>query len=143
MKERPPSHGSPNSDMVCLDTDILVALLRGDTEALKTVEHLQDQKQPLKTTLITAYELLKGAATSSKPEENLQNIKALLSAIPVLPLTLESCEEASEVYAQLRRKGQTISEFDLLIAGIVTYNEETLLTRDQHFQLIENLQLQT
>jgi len=56
----------------------------------------------LKTTIITAYELLKGAAISSKPQENLKIVKDLLSNIIILTLDYGSCEEASEIYSKLR-----------------------------------------
>jgi predicted nucleic acid-binding protein len=57
--------------LVVLDTDILVALLKGNSEAIDEVRRLEKNGDPLSTTLITAYELMKGAYISSKPDENL------------------------------------------------------------------------
>jgi len=128
--------------MVCLDTDILIDLLKGQKEAIDLINKLQSEGQPLKTTIISAYELIKGSAISIKSEENLAKIKDLLSALPILNLNLESCEEASKIYSKLMSKGQTIGEFDILIAAIVIHNEDTLISRDTHFNLIENLNLQ-
>ncbi|MEM2919873.1 MAG: PIN domain-containing protein [Candidatus Nitrosocaldus sp.] len=51
--------------MVCLDTDVIVALLRGDKKALEIVDRLQKSNGVLKTTAITVYELIKGASISA------------------------------------------------------------------------------
>src|SRR2546428_13885131 len=58
--------------LVCLDTNLLVALLRGDDSAAKVVGGFEDSGKPLRTTAITEYELFKGAHLSSRREENLQ-----------------------------------------------------------------------
>lgn len=129
--------------MVCLDTDVLVALLKGDRKARTLISKLQSLGEPLKTTIITAYELLKGAAISSKPQENLAIIRALILSVPILTLSYGSCEEASKIYSRLKNKGQTVGEFDILIAAIAIYNNENLISEDKHFQLIENLNVQT
>ncbi|MFH0897143.1 MAG: type II toxin-antitoxin system VapC family toxin [Candidatus Bathyarchaeota archaeon] len=128
--------------MACLDTDILVELLKGERKAVDLINTLQSEDQQLKTTIINAYELIKGAAISSKPEENLAKVKDLLSALQVLTLNLESCEEASKIYRRLKTSGQTIGEFDILIAAITIQNEDALISRDSHFSLIQNLNLQ-
>ena len=142
MKEKLPQRGSIESSLVFLDTDILASLLKGDRNAIDTIVRLQSESQPLKTTVINAYELLKGSAISTKPEENRAKVKDLLSTIPVLTLNYESCEEASKIYSALKSKGQIIGEFDILIAAIAIYNEENLISRDRHFSLIENLNIQ-
>jgi len=129
--------------MVCLDTDILVGLLRGDGRAIGVIEELQRRGEPLKTTIITAYELLKGAASSSKPRENMRLVKEMLSNINILTLSYGACEEASRIYVKLRRRGIIIGEFDLLIAAIAIHNDELLISRDKHFKLIEDLKLET
>lgn len=108
--------------MVCLDTDILVGLLKGDKDAIATIGMFQRMGIPLKTTIITVYELLKGAASSCKPVENLRLVRDLLSNISILNLTYGSCEKASAIYVKLRSKGHIIGEYDILIATLVKYN---------------------
>jgi len=128
--------------LVCLDTDLLVALLKDDKDAVNRIAQLEAEEKPLKTTAITAYELLKGALLSSRPEENLASVNNLLSVIQVLTLTNDSCLQAAKTYDDLRRKGQLIGEFDILIAAIAISNDEALMSRDSHFRLIEGLNLQ-
>jgi tRNA(fMet)-specific endonuclease VapC len=127
---------------VCLDTDILVGLLKGEEEAIEVIGNLQSGGHALSTTIVTAYELLKGSAISDRSDENLVKVRTLLSSVRILALDLESCEEGSRIYSRLRKKGQTIGEFDVLIAATVISNEESLVSRDNHFSLIENLNVQ-
>jgi len=129
--------------LVCLDTNLLVALLRGDDSAAKVVGGFEDSGKPLRTTAITEYELFKGAHLSSRREENLQRLRRLFDGTEVLRLTDEACGEAARIYARLESGGKMLNEFDVLIAGIVIANEETLVSRDEHFEVIEGLRLQS
>jgi len=119
-----------------LDTDILVALLKGKRDANEAMQGLQEKGDDAATTIISAYELLKGAYLSSRPKDNLAEVQELLSNIHVLDLTQQACEEASVIYRDLRKTGSLIGEFDVLIAAIVRTYNETIMTRDEHFTLI-------
>ncbi|MCS6767609.1 MAG: type II toxin-antitoxin system VapC family toxin [Candidatus Nitrosocaldus sp.] len=127
--------------MVCLDTDIMVALLRGDKRALDVIDmHSNDQ---VKTTIITAYELLKGASISSRRDENIRMVMELLQNVTVLALDVGACRMAGLIYSKLRERGRRmIGEFDILIAGIVKHNRELLITRDMHFQAIPDMSVE-
>ncbi|MGD0994317.1 MAG: type II toxin-antitoxin system VapC family toxin [Candidatus Bathyarchaeia archaeon] len=125
-----------------LDTDLLIALLKGETEANKAMERLDENGKRVATTILTAYELLRGAYISSKPEKNLAEVHELLSNIEVLDLTLQACEETSKIYRDLRKAGCLIGEFDTLIAAIAKTHAETLMTRDEHFTLIRGINVE-
>ena len=116
-----------------LDTDILIALLKGETDANEAMQGLEEKSDRVATTIITAYELLKGAYLSSKPKDNLAEVQKLLSNIEVLDLTLQACEEASIIYRDVKRAGCLTGEFDVLIAAIARIYGEAIMTRDQHF----------
>jgi tRNA(fMet)-specific endonuclease VapC len=118
--------------LVCLDTDILIALLRGDERAKSAIAELEEKGETINTTVITAYELLKGAAASTR-EKSRSDVMGLLSQIGVLALTVEACSEAAQILQTLRKSGETIGEFDVLIAATAISNREDLLTRDGHF----------
>ena len=122
-----------------LDTNALVALLKGVPEANEAFHRLEETDNEISTTIISAYELIRGAYVSSTPEKNLAEVQALLSNIQILDLTLQACEEASKIYLKLRKRGCLIGETDVLIAGIVKATAGTLLTRDVHFKLVEGL----
>ena len=122
-----------------LDTDILVALLKGKQDANQAMQDLQEKADEVATTIISAYELLKGAQLSSRPKENLAQVQELLSNIQVLDLTLKACEEASVIYQNVRREGCLTGEFDVLIAAIAWTNNEAIMTRDQHFKSFKDI----
>jgi tRNA(fMet)-specific endonuclease VapC len=127
--------------LVCLDTDVLVAFLRGSAEATLAV-NTSKESGPLRTTIVNRYELLKGAASSSRME-NLGMVKNALSAIEVLALDEDSCDEAATLYGNLREEGRMVNEFDLLVAAVVMRNDETLVTKDEHFSRIAGLRVRS
>ncbi|MFI5449680.1 MAG: type II toxin-antitoxin system VapC family toxin [Candidatus Bathyarchaeia archaeon] len=127
--------------MATLDTDILVALLKGAPEAIEQVRALQDGGKRISTTMITAYELLKGAYISSRPDENLAKVRDSISNLQVLELSFGVAEEASKIYKELRDKGRLIGEFDILIAAMIRFYDESLVTRDEHFKSISGMKL--
>ena len=127
--------------MTVLDTSLLVSLLKGDAIAKGKIGALEESGVQISTTMITVYELLKGAYLSSKREENLTKIRDSLSTLQVLDLSWGSCEKASRIYKELKDKGTMIGEFDILIAAIVRSNDETLVTRDEHFKSIRGMKL--
>jgi len=122
-----------------LDTDILVALLKGEADAEEAVRRVDENGDAAVTTVITAYELLRGAYISCNLERNLAEVHELLSNIEILDLTILACEEASKIHRDLRKSGSLIGEFDVLIAAIARTHAETIMTRDNHFAQIQGI----
>ncbi len=127
--------------MPSLDTDILVSLLKGEHDAVERIRTLQGRGDPISTTIINAYELMKGAYISSKAEENLTKVRDVIANLQVLELSFGAAEEASRILKQLRDSGKLVGEFDVLIAGIIKYHDESLVTRDEHFKAIRGIRL--
>jgi tRNA(fMet)-specific endonuclease VapC len=122
--------------LAVLDTDILIALLKEEPDAIEKIRKLEEKSERIATTIITVYELLKGACISSRPQENLKKVKDSISSLQVLDLSFKACEEASEIYRDIRKTGSVIGEFDILIAAIARTYGETIITRDEYFRLI-------
>ena len=59
-----------------------------------------------------------------------------ISNMQILDLTFNACEEAAKIYKELKNKGTMVGEFDILIAAITRANQEELVTRDEHFELL-------
>jgi tRNA(fMet)-specific endonuclease VapC len=102
---------------------------------------LQEKGDEASTTMISAYELLKGAYLSARSKENLAKVHELLANIRILDLTLQSCQQASVIYQDLRKTGSLIGEFDVLIAAIAQTYNETIITRDEHFKSIRGIKV--
>ncbi len=128
--------------MACLDTDLLISFLRGDKDALEAMERTRMEEARVRITAVNQYELLKGAQHGAN-RANLGLVRRLVSELETLPLDEGGCEAGAGVYARLREKGQMVNEFDVLIAGIVLHNEETLITRDSDFKRIAGLRVKT
>ena len=73
--------------MKCLDTDLLVGILRGQEGAEKKAG-LLDQEGRQATTSVSAFELFYGASKSRMVEESVRESQKLLSRLLVLPLSL-------------------------------------------------------
>ena len=122
--------------MTILDTDIIVALLKGTPGAIQKITSIEEKGETISTTIITVYELLKGAYLSRMCEENLAKVADSISNLQILDLTFNACQEAAKIYKELKNKGHMVGEFDILIAAITRANQEELVTRDEHFELL-------
>jgi len=113
--------------MTFIDTSVIIDFLAGDEKIISLVKELAE-KEEIKTTTITEYELLK-----HKTELKRQVAEKFLSAIIVCPFDRASARKAALLFKKLSEAGKMINESDLLIAGISLANDEVLLTRDQKF----------
>jgi len=122
--------------MTILDTDIIVALLKGTPNAIQKITSIEEKDETTSITIVTVYELLKGAYLSRRCDENLAKVSDVISSMQILDLTFNACEEAAKIYKELKNKGTMVGEFDILIAAITRANQEELVTGDEHFELL-------
>jgi tRNA(fMet)-specific endonuclease VapC len=125
------------SDYV-LDTNICIYWLKGKGEIRRKVE--QAGADNLRITIITLAELKYGAYKSKEVSENLKSIDNFLKKIRVLPLDEESADRFGKIKEDLRRSGQIIEDFDILIASITLKHGGILVTNNiEHFKRIGGL----
>jgi len=115
-----------------LDTSVIIDFLAGDEKIVALVKETSE-KEDIKTTTITEYELLRHKTKIRK-----QAAEKFLSGVTVCSFDRASARKAASLYEKLREAGKMINENDLLIAGISLANEEVLLTRDQKFGNIDD-----
>ena len=84
-------------------------------------------------------ELYFGARTSAQKDRNLSRIDEFAAANVVLVPDVATAREYGILKAAPRVKGRPIPENDMWIADIARQHGLTLLTRDAHFQDVENL----
>ncbi|MEH1863227.1 MAG: type II toxin-antitoxin system VapC family toxin [Nostoc sp.] len=124
-----------------LDTDICIYWLNGRQPVRNKL--LAVGWDEICICVITAAELYYGAYNSNRVSENLGNAEEFIQNLPVLPLTDPALRKYGELKAKLRRIGQTIAEFDLLIASVAVAENYTLVTNNiRHYSRISNLQLE-
>jgi len=114
--------------MVFIDTSVVIAFLAGDEKVVALVKEFAE-KEDVKTTTITEYELLKHKTALKR-----RLAEDFLSEITVCSFDRAAARKAAQLYEKLREAGKMINENDLLIAGISLANDEVLLTRDQKFR---------
>lgn len=123
----------------CLvDTNVVIALFAGDPAI---IEGLKRQEAVFLCVPVLG-ELRYGAQASARVESNLTRLDEFAKALIVLPCDTGTAEAYAEVKFDLRKKGRPIPENDVWIASIARQYDLTLLTRDVHFQEIENLNVE-
>lgn len=123
--------------MIVADTDVLIDFLSGAEPAAGRVG-LELENGHLHTTVITRFELFAGARSKRQKAA----VRALLAALPALPLDEAAADRAADVRLALEAKGGPIGMADSLIAGIVLQSGGMLLTRNvRHFERVEGLAL--
>lgn len=115
--------------MICLDTNVAIAVLRGGPAQLVERFRRELLVGSLMLPAIALYELRYGVAKSGRREENAERLAVFLEApIEILAFDAEDAEEAGEIRADLERSGTPIGPYDLLIAAQARRRSALLVT---------------
>jgi tRNA(fMet)-specific endonuclease VapC len=125
--------------MPCLDTMFLIDWLRGSERARIKYDKLRDDKAQLSASIVTAYELEKGAQLSKGASKDVKLVHDLLSELRILHFDQKCVDLSSDIYSSLSKKGKLVGEFDILIAATCIAAGETLVTNDEDFDQIADL----
>lgn len=118
--------------MYCLDTNIIVEILRGD---LTLKSKIEENKEQIFITPITICELYRGTFGHVHKDKKVSDVENVIQYFEILDLDLASCKEFGRNYKKLSDSGNMITEFDLIIASIVKTNNLIFVTRDKkHFE---------
>lgn len=120
---------------VLLDTNTVVALFRDDSSVVSALSNATEVFVPA----IVIGELWYGALKSARRDDNLQRIRDLAAAMPVLAADRAVSEIYGEIKNQLRAKGRPIPENDIWIAAVARTLQLELITRDDHFDAVDDL----
>lgn len=89
--------------------------------------------------IITHYEILSGLKFKFS-EKYLKSYSLFADSIYIYPVTEQSVQISSGLYAGLRKKGKPLDDIDLLIAGTAMENRSILVTGNlSHFRRIKGL----
>lgn len=98
-----------------LDINLCIRVLRDRPQGLR--ERFNAEASSLSISSVVLYELLYGAAKSSRPIENRHAVEAFAARLEVLAFDDDAAAHAGEIRAELERQGTQIGSYDLLIAG--------------------------
>ena len=128
--------------MRVLDSDLLIAFLNGNEDALKAVKNLEKGLETAATTIFNAQELLYGALLTKNASENYRLTREFLMNFKILDYDFESMESAVELRAKLKKSGEPIGLMDEMIAGICLRNGAGIVTRNKkHFGRVQGLKV--
>jgi len=123
-----------------VDTDWVIHTLAGQARAATTLRRLVTQR--IAVSIITLGEVYEVAFTSSNPQAYLSGFRQMLASYRALPVTEPISERFAEVRSYLRRRGELISDFDILIAATALDHDLTLLTFNlRHFERVPDLRI--
>jgi predicted nucleic acid-binding protein len=121
-----------------VDTDWIIHYLSGTEEIIQKLEEFRPHG--LAVSIIALAELYEGVYYSKNPEASQRGVDDFLFDMPVLGLKKEVCQIFGRERGKLRRQGNIIGDFDLLIAATCLHYNLTLLTNNvRHFERVEGL----
>jgi tRNA(fMet)-specific endonuclease VapC len=121
-----------------LDTNICIYFLNQDQSVTEKISKISADDMAI--SIITVAELQFGAFNSNKIKENLERITYLRNIMKTINLNAAITEEYAKIKSILRKSGNLIDDFDILIASTAIVNNLVLVTNNQqHFNRIDNL----
>jgi tRNA(fMet)-specific endonuclease VapC len=119
-----------------LDTNIIIALFAMEQSI---IERVKSQRGILSVPIIVIGELFYGAEQSSKRESNIRKIEEFSQDCLIIDCNFETARYYANIKSQLKSKGKPIPENDIWIAALAQQHQQTLITRDRHFDNIDGL----
>jgi len=127
--------------MKLLDSTFLIDLLRGKKGTLNIV----NSKEPLVTTQINMYEVIKGLFLRNIHSSKFVSIMEIFDKIKVIPFDDNAVIRSAEIYSNLAKKGLRIHNLDCIIAGIALSNgiNKIVTNNAEHFKRIKDIKVET
>ena len=123
-----------------LDTNICIYFLKQHPEVIKQM--VQCRNDEIAISIITLAELQFGAYNSRQIENNIKRIAFLGERVRLLNLTPKTTDVYARIKALLRKSGNIIDDFDILIGATAIENDLALVTdNERHFSRIEKLRM--
>jgi tRNA(fMet)-specific endonuclease VapC len=122
-----------------LDTNAVTDILDGNAAIEKLLNNAANVYLPI----IVAGEMYFGAERSGRVEMNRKRVETFISQRKILFCDLETARWHGRISNQLRAKGRPIPQNDMWIAAIAQQYGLTVLTRDEHFNEVNGLLVQS
>ena len=122
-----------------LDTDILSAVMRQQSEAVAQARRYLAAHGRLTFSIITRYEILRGLKAKGATTQ-LAAFELFCKANETLPLEENIILRAADIYADLYNRGQLIGDADILIAATALEHNLLMVTNNEnHLQRVAGL----
>ena len=129
--------------MVCLDTSVIVALLRKDEGAVAKLAQAAAEGRTVGTTVVNLCELYAGANGSKRVAQELRKVERVTSLLQTFGFGVDSAKRYGELVNAPALKQKPIGDFDLIIAAIALSSDEAVATRNiEHFSRVPGLEVE-
>ncbi|MHA1746782.1 MAG: type II toxin-antitoxin system VapC family toxin [Promethearchaeota archaeon] len=133
--------------MIFIDSDMAIAFLSRKhnartRNAQALMEQIFQENKNIYLTIFNYAELLRGAYISSKVASNIRIVEEFSKRFTIIGFDHSAVKYYSQIYAELKQRGESIGDFDEIIASIVISNNGTLYTNNScHFKRINLLKI--
>jgi tRNA(fMet)-specific endonuclease VapC len=125
-----------------IDTDWAIDHFNGVKHVSLRLKELQPRGLGL--SVVSTAELWEGAYFPRDAKRSQETPEGILSGVDVLGLDEEICKRFGQLRGSMRKRGQTIGDFDLLIAATALRHNLKLLTNNRkHFEGIAGLEIES
>jgi len=138
--------------MFLLDTNIIIAILRGKQEIVKKYQSISSKNQPIYLTTYSISEIYIGFQDQEFQQKNLEKLniqKKLFDKMVnyldaqkrVISLNVEDGKILGELLYKLKARGKSIPLIDAILSAIAISRDFTVITSDKnHFNVIKTIQ---
>ena len=123
-----------------LDTNIVIYTIRNRPPEVRDAFNRYTEQMCISS--VTWGELVYGAEHSSRPEENLAVVEGMAARLEVLPFATHDANHFGQIRAELKRQGNLIGPYDMMIAGHARARGLVLVTNNMYeFERVLGLRL--
>jgi len=123
-----------------IDTDWTIHYLNGKQSIVDQLIALR--KEGLSISVISLAEVYEGVYYSLDPKSSHEGLNNFLKLVSILPDSDEIAKVFGNERGRLRKKGELIDDFDLMIASTaIHYNLIVLTNNRKHFERVEGLKI--
>ncbi len=124
-----------------LDTDTIIYFLNKNSSVKARME--KEGLKNISISIITLFELYFGAYNSHRIKGNINTINKLRNAIHIFQINDSILNSFGKTKTFLKKGGELIGDFDLVIATTALAHDLTLITNNiSHFQRIPSLKIE-
>lgn len=125
-----------------LDTDWILDSLKGKQPVAEKIKEFREDG--LGVSIISVAEVYEDIFGSKEPDKHERIFKEFLTGVEIIELTEIICKKFGELRNELRKKGELIADFDLLIGSSALVQNLTLLTGNvKHYEKIKGLKIKS
>lgn len=124
-----------------IDTDILSMFLRNNPKVTENFNIYLEEYTIITFSILTYYEISSGLKYKDN-KKYLNKFLELSKISEIVTLSTDSVNYSADIYADLRKRGITIGDVDILISGICLANGLAIATNNEkHYKDIPELEI--